>query len=216
MACMHPIRFILASLLMGGTVAAAADPQAGKTVVLQGNGQGATACVRCHGADGAGKAAAGFPRLAGLDAGYLRKQLLDFQTGTRKNPVMGPVAKALSAAEAGAVAAYYSAQTAPAEAVADADTGLIDRGARIALSGLWEKTIPACTSCHGPRGRGVGVHFPALAGQHADYIARQLAAWRDGSRSNDPQALMKGIAERLPEQDIAAVSVYFASLQPVR
>lgn len=216
MSGMRLIRFILASLLLGGTVTAPADPQTATALVLQGNGQGATACVDCHGTDGAGNAAAGFPRLAGLDAGYLKKQLLDFQTGTRKNPVMEPIAKALSPLETGAVATYYSAQTTAAEAVAAADPGLIDRGARIALSGLWEKTIPACTSCHGPGGRGVGGHFPALAGQHADYIARQLAAWRDGSRSNDPQALMKGIAERLPEQDIAAVAVYFARLKPVR
>jgi len=210
------LTFITIVILTWGT-AGATDPDAGRTLALQGNGKGATACVACHGADGAGNAAAGFPRLAGLDARYLERQLLDFQRGTRNDPIMQPVAKALSDSEAAAVAAYYAAQTAPADAGGAAtDPALIARGERLALAGLWEQTVPACVSCHGPGGQGVGAHFPALAGQHASYMATQFNAWRNGSRSNDPQALMKGVAERLPEGDIAAVSAYFASLKPGR
>ena len=112
------------------------------------------------------------------------------------------------------VTAYFAAQasTAPPEKV---DPALAARGARIALSGLWEKDVPACISCHGPGGHGVGAHFPALAGQYASYIAKQLNAWRIGTRSNDPQDLMKGIAQRLSPADIAAVAAYFAS-QPAK
>lgn len=203
-------------MLVSADMCRAADPQAGRQLAMRGNDTGATACVACHGADGAGNAAAGFPRLAGLDARYLEKQLLDFQRGTRNDPIMQPVAKALSDSEAAAVAAYYAVQTAPADDEAKADPALVARGERLALAGLWERTVPACVSCHGPRGLGVGAHFPALAGQHAGYIAKQLGAWRNGTRSNDPQQLMKGVAERLPEEDIAAVSAYFASLEPAR
>lgn len=201
----------LALALLAGAPTMAADPDAGRTLVMQGNGRGATACLACHGMDGAGNAAAGFPRLAGLDAAYLEKQLHDFLNGTRNDPVMQPVAKAMSADDIRNASAYYAAQSAPAAQPA-ADAALLARGERLALDGLWDKTVPACVSCHGPGGRGVGAHFPALAGQHAGYIAKQFAAWRDGTRGNDPQDLMKVVAERLPEADIAAVAAYFASL----
>lgn len=195
--------------------ASGADLNAGKTIVLRGNDRGATACQTCHAPDGSGNNTAVFPRLAGINSKYLAKQLHDFQNGTRNDPVMLPIAKALADAEVTDVAAYFAAQR-PVAAPIISDAALAERGAHIALSGLWEKDIPACVSCHGPAGRGVGANFPALAGQHANYIAKQINAWRDGTRANDPQALMKGIAVRMPEADIGAVSAYFASLAPAK
>lgn len=194
-----------------GATAMAADLEAGKKIVLQGNGKAATACNACHGANGDGSVTAAYPRLAHLDANYLAKQLRDFQRDKRKDAVMHPIAKTLSQSEIVDVSAYFAAQasTAPPEKV---DPALAARGARIALSGLWEKDVPACVSCHGPGGHGVGAHFPALAGQYASYTSKQLNAWRNGTRSNDPQDLMKGIAQRLSAADIAAVSAYFAGL----
>ena len=210
------IRFVAISIItlnMFANAAGAANPVAGKATALRGNSKGATPCVVCHGEQGAGNAAASLPRLAGLDAGYLAKQLRDFQRGTRKDAVMQPIAKALSQAEIADVTAYFAAQSLPVSAAA-ADPVLLARGARLATSGFWGKDVPACISCHGPAGRGVGANFPALAGQHPSYIAQQLNAWRNGTRDNDPQGLMKGIALRLPAGDIAAVSVYFSSLTP--
>lgn len=208
------IRFAAISIItlnMFANAAGAANPVAGKGIVLQGNSKGATPCVVCHGEQGAGNAVALLPRLARLDADYLAKQLRDFQRGTRKDAVMQPIAKALSQAEIANVTAYFAAQSLPVSAAA-ADPALLARGARLATSGFWDKDVPACISCHGPVGRGVGANFPALAGQHPSYIAQQLNAWRTGTRDNDPQGLMKGIALRLPAGDIAAVSVYFSSL----
>lgn len=198
-------------LLSCAGAAGAADLEAGKKIVLQGNGKAATACNACHGAGGDGSVTASFPRLAHLDAGYLAKQLRDFKQDTRKDPVMHPIAKTLSETEIVDVTAYFAAQVATAPP-SSADPALIARGARVALSGLWDKDVPACVSCHGPGGHGVGSHFPALAGQYAGYLTKQLNAWRSGTRRNDPQALMKGIAQRLSAADIAAVSAYFASL----
>ncbi|MHB8729925.1 MAG: c-type cytochrome [Sulfuricaulis sp.] len=195
--------------------ASGANLSAGKMLVLKGNGRGAAACETCHGLDGSGNTAAGYPRLAGINSEYLAKQLHDFQQGTRNDSVMQPIAKTLSDAEVTNVAAYFAAQR-PVTSPVIGDEALAARGARLALSGLWDKDIPACVSCHGPAGRGVGAHFPALAGQHASYIAMQIDAWRKGTRANDPQALMKGVATRMPEDDIAAVSAYFASLAPVK
>lgn len=211
----NKIRFATIAILIFINTAGAVNLEAGKDIVLQGNGKGAIACVTCHGAQGAGKAAPMYPRLAGLDAGYLAKQLRDYQRGTRKNVVMQPIAQALAPAEITDVTAYFAAQRPLAsKAIIIAEPELVARGARLAVSGFWDKDIPACISCHGPNGRGVGANFPALAGQHPRYIARQLNAWRAGTRANDPQGLMQGIARRLPADDITAVSVYFASLSP--
>ena len=196
-------------------VAHGADLHTGKALVLYGNKNGATACIECHGAHGAGNATAGFPRLAGMNADYLAKQLHDYRGGKRSDPVMQPIAKALSDAEIGEVVAYFAAQRVTTATVVD-DKALWAQGERIALTGFWDHDVPACISCHGPGGRGVGVHFPKLAGQHASYISKQLKAWRVGTRANDPQTLMKGIAQRLPENEVAAVAAYLASLPPAK
>jgi cytochrome c553 len=209
----------LASLIVGGfgllalpVGAAAAD--LGATIAKQGNGEGATACQTCHGADGGGQGAAGFPRLAGLPADYLAKQLRDMQGDARKNATMKPIASALSAKEIEAVATHYAdmqpaAQAPGAEGVAEQR---LARGEAIAERGLWAKGVPACTSCHGPEGRGVGAAFPPLAGQHASYIRNQINAWQNGKRANDPNRLMDVVAERLTGNEAAAVAAYFASL----
>jgi len=191
----------------------AADIQAGKQIVMSGNNKGATACQSCHGANGAGMAAANFPRLAGLNASYMTKQLQDFASGARSNPIMQPIAKALSTKEAEDVAAYYTAQKAP-ETAPKADAGVLEEGKRIVELGDWDNTIPACVKCHGPGARGVGVSFPALAGQHASYIESQLNAWKQGTRKGDPEQLMKGISDRLSMDQIKAVAAYLASMKP--
>lgn len=185
-------------------------------IATQGNGKGAPPCLGCHGADGAGQAAAGFPRLAGLDASYLRRQLDSFADGTRANPVMKPVATALSADERQALADYYSHLPLPA-ALAHPVTSPPapdSRGALLATRGRWSRQVPACEQCHGPGGVGVGAGFPPLAGQSVAYITAQLKAWQQGSRRNDPLALMQHISTALDDQDIADVAAWFAA-QPL-
>ena len=207
--------WIMGFLSLFSASAHGADLHTGKALVLYGNKNGATACIECHGANGAGNAAAVFPRLAGMNADYLAKQIHDYRNGKRSDPVMQPIAKALSDAEIGEVVAYFAAQRVTTATVVD-DKALWAQGERIALTGFWDHDVPACISCHGPGGRGVGVHFPKLAGQHASYISKQLKAWRVGTRANDPQTLMKGIAQRLPENEVAAVAAYLASLPPAK
>lgn len=191
----------------------AADVMAGKEIVVKGNKNGATACVTCHGEDGAGMAASNFPRLAGLNSDYITKQLQSFKDGTRVNTIMQPIASTLSTEEADNVAAYFSAQQAP-QAAPNADTSMAGSGKKLVELGDWDKTIPACTKCHGPGARGVGSTFPALAGQHAGYIENQLNAWKQGTRKNDPNHLMKVIAERLSKDQIKSVAAYLGSMKP--
>lgn len=203
-------QWLLISLLaiISHTAMAAGVVEAGKQIAMQGNNQGATACVACHGANGEGNAAAGFPRLAGLNAAYLAKQLRDYREGLRSDPTMNPIAAALDDAASGSVAAYYASLEPPGDSTKVKEN---TPGRTLALRGDWDNTIPACVSCHGPGGRGVDPSFPALAGQHASYIKAQLQAWREGKRRNDTNDLMKVVAERMNDEQIQAVADYFAA-----
>lgn len=182
-----------------------------KTIVMQGNGKGAPACEQCHGADGGGTPAAGFPRLAGLQEEYIKHQLLSFRTGKRNNPIMEPIAKSLSAKEVSSLAVYFAALPVPAATAAAGDAALLGKGKAIATRGDWSHEIPACFQCHGPEGKGVGTTFPPIAGQSALYISNQIAAWKAGSRSNDPVGLMRAVADRLSAEQVEAVSAYLAN-----
>lgn len=177
-----------------------------------GSNPAAMACVTCHGVEGEGIAAAGFPRLAGLPAGYMRKQLVDFASGARANSVMQPIAAALSAEEADTVTAMLADKPGPQVERVGRTAAAEGPGETLALRGAWERNIPECVACHGPSGVGVGDAFPPLAGQSAQYLASQLTAWRQGTRKNDPNDLMGHIALSLADDEIKAVSAYFAGL----
>lgn len=201
---------VVASLALGSGTALAASPDAAM-IASAGNGNGAAPCASCHGADGGGQAAAGFPRLAGLNAAYLKRQLDDMANGARKSAVMTPMASALSEEERAALAAYYGKMPIPPSASKPAAPTDNTRGKQLALRGRWDKQVPGCVQCHGPHGVGVGEHFPPLAGQPALYLANQLHQWQQGSRRNDPLDLMKHVAAALDEDDIQAVSAWFAA-----
>jgi len=185
-----------------------ADSRAGAALAQQG-GPGISACVSCHGARGEGQAATGFPRLAGQPQAYLLKQLQAFAEGTRKNPVMEPIARALNAQQMRDLADHYAGLpgwSAPSKA-GTSDPAAAP-GPRLATAGNWDKGIPACFACHGPDGAGIPPHFPAITGQPRAYTRTQLKAWQAGTRSNDPQGLMKSVADRMTDADIEAVSLY--------
>ncbi|MCM0613031.1 c-type cytochrome [Marinobacter sediminum] len=201
--------FSLLILLMP-TIGAANE--AGKKLAQQG-GEGVQACSSCHGAQGGGNAAAGWPRLAGLNADYMAQQLTAMANGTRSNPIMAPIASALSEQQRGDVAEYFASLKPPTMAPGgEVDQKTLHRGETLAQRGDWQQGIPACTSCHGLQGQGVGVAFPSIAGQPAMYLQNQIKAWQSGSRHNDPNGLMASVAKRLSDEDSQAVTAWFASL----
>jgi cytochrome c553 len=209
---MNSMRAGLMLLLALCVAQAWADTPDGATIAHQGNGHGVAPCMACHGGDGGGQGAAGFPRLAGLPQAYLRKQLDDFANGTRVNATMQPVASGLSDAERDALAAYYSKLPVPASTPSPAPEGdAAQTGQRLATRGNWPSSLPGCEQCHGPDGVGVGDHFPPLRGQSAVYLSNQLHAWQQGSRHNDPLQLMQNVAAKLNEADIAAISAWYAA-----
>lgn len=196
-----------AVVLLAASSAAAAPP----SIVTQGNGA-ALACASCHGVDGAGNAQAGFPALAQLPPAYFAKQIADFKAGTRTHPVMTPIAQALSVEDAESSARHYASQPRPKAGASTADPAVIARGQNLAINGAWDRQVPPCFKCHAVDGLGVAPAFPPIAGQHAAYTVSQLQAWKTGARTNDPQTLMKAVAENLTDDDIRSVAEYLAML----
>lgn len=206
--CSSSVKIFLLLLLSTQASLSLADAQAGAAIAKNGTGAG-SACMQCHGANGEGQPAAGFPRLAGQNKDYLVKQLMDFKSKLRNSPLMGPIANTLTTAQMNDVADYYASlppwKPGPAPAPT---TALTARGAELAQHGDWNKGMPACFACHGENGTGIPPHFPSIAGQNAAYITSQLNAWKNGTRLNDPNGLMKAVADKLSAEDISAVSAY--------
>lgn len=172
----------------------------------------AIACMTCHGMNGEGLAAAGYPSVSGKSAEYLAKQVRDFQEGKRKHPVMDSIAAAISEDELVAVTEYMEALPAPELPMIPRSTQPTDLGSQLALRGDWSRNIPECVACHGPGGIGVGKTFPKLAGQSEIYIVNQMNAWKNGNRQNDQADLMGHIARSLSDEEIKAVAVYFSKV----
>ena len=169
----------------------------------------AAVCAGCHGADGNGGADPLWPKLAGQDASYIVKQLSDFKSGARKDPIMSGMAAPLSAADIKNVAAYFASLKGKPGAAKDAE--LAKHGEKIYRGGDAKTGVSACMSCHGPSGHGIPPRFPKVSGQNAPYTQKQLLAFKAGTRSNDGDTMTR-IAFRMSEQEIKAVSDYMAGL----
>ncbi len=172
---------------------------------------GVWACASCHGDQGQGTQ--NVPRLAGLPAGYIAKQLHDYRESTREDGNMRFVADQLSEDEILALALYYEKlDTAPSSRAELG--GDLERGRELALRGDWEVDLPSCFSCHGGSGWGVGQSFPPIAGQQPAYTHEQLAAWQGETRRNSPLGLMHSVAGSMSDADMRAVADYLATLPP--
>lgn len=200
----------------------------GTRIVTQGiPDKGVTACATCHGLQGEGMAASGYPRLAGQSPAYLVRQIESFTEGTRSHPIMSTLSRAMTLEQNMASAFYYAsldpaaaapaAGPAPGASAAPASTpagAQAERGQRLARAGDDAAQVQACANCHGPGGAGEPPAYPYLAGQHASYLVSALTQWKSGQRRNDPSGQMQAVASRLSDADIAAVAVYYASMPP--
>ncbi|MCR4332584.1 MAG: cytochrome c4 [Sulfuricaulis sp.] len=166
-------------------------------------------CAGCHGADGNGGADPLWPRLAGQDPDYIAKQLADFKSGARKDPIMSGMVAALSAADMKNLGAYYASLKAKPGAARDAQ--LAKQGQKIYRGGNAKMGVSACMSCHGPSGHGIPPRFPKVSGQNTAYTQKQLLAFKAGNRANDAETMTR-TAFRMSEQEIKAVSEYMAGL----
>ncbi|MBL8340441.1 MAG: cytochrome c4 [Rubrivivax sp.] len=165
-------------------------------------------CMACHTADGSRGAPAN-PILQGQHADYLFKQLGEFKSGKRKNPVMQGMVASLSEDDMRHLAAFYAGKNAKPGFAKSKDT--VKLGEALYRGGNMSSKLPACSGCHGPGGAGIPAQYPRLAGQHADYAEAQLTAFRNGGRANGP--MMAAIAAKMSEREIKAVADYMAGLR---
>jgi cytochrome c553 len=216
MGAQHVRRYSLVALvtgaLLGGwlSLRAASDgSQVGAQIVAQGTSKGAIACARCHGFDGAADGSGAFPALAGQTAYYLSRQLHQYASGQRRNPIMESIAKGLSPAEMDAVALYYAKTNPPSIQRRATSPELVERGKLLALTGDASARVQDCVSCHGPNGEGEPPTIPYLAGQYKHYIQVQLLMFNKGYRTSEQMAR---VAHQMPEQQIEAIAAYFDQL----
>jgi len=174
-------------------------------------GQAKTAvCGACHNPDG-NSLAPNFPKLAGQGERYLTKQLHDIKSGKRTVLEMTGLLTNTSDQDIADIAAYFASQQG---SVGAADPKLVKRGEELFRGGNLAEGVPACTGCHSPNGAGVAAAgFPHLGGQHADYIKKQLTAFREGERTNDGDTMtMRSVASKLSNKDIDALASYIQGL----
>lgn len=173
-------------------------------IIAMGGGEGgpANACFSCHGLEGEGDGIS-VPRLAGLDAGYLQKQMEDYAKDVRQDPVMTQVARWLDDRNRRAVSEYYAALPIPAGPAAASGPA-----PAIYMQGAPGRGIQACASCHGVAGEGIGAANPAIAAQPAAYTIDQLERWRTAKRRNDPRGVMADAVANLTRPEIEAIAVW--------
>ncbi len=180
---------VLPSIAMAAAPSAAGDAARGATV--------AAPCQACHGTKGEGMVATNSPRLAAQDSYYLDKQLRDYASGLRNDPIMSPMAKTLTDQQRIDVAAYFASLPPPPQSSPNGDATLLARGHLLSRTGDESKQLQACGNCHGPDGRGEKFAAPYLDGQLAIYLTKAIAAWKDGTRKNDGGEIMAVVAARL-------------------
>ncbi|HQR52121.1 MAG TPA: c-type cytochrome [Burkholderiales bacterium] len=200
------VALICAAFLAGPVWAAEpapADPAKAQQIVT-------TVCAACHGADG-NSAIPANPNLAQQIPEYTTKQLANFKSGDRVNAVMAGMVAALTPEDMTNLGAYFSQQAAKPGTATSKEQALL--GQSLYRGGNAATGVPACSGCHSPNGVGIPRQYPRLAGQHAEYIAAQLKAFRTDERANDPNKMMRMIAAKMSDREIEAVSQFIQGLR---
>jgi cytochrome c553 len=221
--------FIVGSLICAGAIPglthaedlAKPDAKAGEQLFVNGDAaRGVLACITCHG-DGGNSTIPMNPNLAGQPHEYIAKQLHDFRPAGDKPAVrkgangapsvMAAIAGPLTPQDIQNVALYLSHQKLDwAKAGTATHEATMERGQHIWRAGIADRQVPACAACHSANGAGLPAEFPRLAGQHPEYLLDQLKLFRSGDRANE---IMHDIADRMNDQDLAAVADFAAGLR---
>jgi cytochrome c553 len=204
-----------ALLTLGFTAASAAekgDATAGATK--------AATCTACHGLNG-NSVNPEWPVIAGQNAAYSREQIARIRDGKRTAPLMQPMVKDLSEQDIADLAAHFAVQTPNGH---EADPSYWKAGQKLFRNGDAARGIPACSTCHGPVGRGnPAAGYPALQAQYAVYTVKQLDAYATdlrytkdaaGKTQAGPNAqIMTTIAARLTAEDRRNLASYIQGLR---
>jgi len=175
------------------------DPAIGKTKSI--------ICWGCHGVNGNNSNPL-YPILAGQGKAYLIKQLLDFKKGLRKEEHMDAMVEAIELSDIPHIASYFSKQIRETPRLKN---NVGSKGEMIYLNGIPEKSVMACATCHATKGTGNdAAKFPALAGQHRDYLKKTLKKFKNHQRHNDTNKIMRDVVKNLSDKEIKAVTRYLS------
>ena len=194
-------------LAMMGVAHAAAAPLGD---AARGQATAAGVCAACHGADGNSPIPVN-PSLAGQHPEYLYKQLRNYKSGERQNPIMNGIAATLSEEQMRDTVAYFASQKPRGGSASDAK--LASAGQKLYKGGSTKSGVAPCAGCHSPTGAGIPAQYPRLKGQHTAYTVAQLQAFRAGQRANDPNSMMRSIASKLTDAEMGALAEYIAGLK---
>jgi cytochrome c553 len=178
------------------------DPVAGKSKSLL--------CQGCHGEDGNSLSTL-VPKLAGQNAGYIAKQVHNFQEGLRKHAIMNDLAMTVNDDDLADIAAYFSSRSKMKGDVSTNDQTV----EALFLTGDASRNIVACVNCHGAKGKGLDPNpsmIPVIGGQNKDYLSRQLVNFRKGDRSNSPSGVMNKMTEFLTDTELESLAGYISGL----
>ncbi len=163
-------------------------------------------CSICHGVDG-NSVSPNFPRLAGQVPEYLVAQLENFRSHQRSDPpgfeYMWGISHHLTDGQIKGLADYFAKQSPVSNAAVDAQD--MAKGKVIFENGVPEKEVAPCMACHGAQAQGMA-SFPRLAGQHQDYLVKQLHVFQE--TEGRPGTPMKQITHPLTVAEMRVVAGY--------
>jgi cytochrome c553 len=169
-------------------------------------------CAACHGDHGL-STSGDYPTLAGQSAATIYKQLRDYKSGARSNPMMSPMAAPLTDAQAADVAVYFARVKDPGGLGGRYSNG-DDVARRLVVEGDPTRALPGCNACHGTSNPAGGpVETPALSGQQQAYLLRQLHLFATGERRNDLWGRMRIISGQLTDDEKARLASYYQGLR---
>jgi len=167
-------------------------------------------CMACHGMDG-NSLSPEWPNLASQHPAYIERQIKAFKSGERQNDLMSPMAMIVTDEDAADLAAFFSSQKVRG---GETDPAKLALGERVYRAGNVQKGVMACAGCHGPTGLGNPLAgYALIQGQHSVYVANQLRAYKAGTRTTDPNQMMRNMAAQLSDEEIEAVAAYVQGLR---
>ena len=208
-----PSFIVLITFALSNHTMAQGNAAAGESKVL--------VCSACHGATGVSSSNL-FPNLAGQGEKYLIKQMNDIKSGARTVVEMTGMLTAMSEQDLKDIAAFFASQE--KQIVGSQELGdeayelsaeeFLALGENLYRGGNLDTNVPACTGCHSPRGNGnAPAGFPAIGGQHPEYIYKQLTQFQNNLRTNDGETLiMRGVARPMSDLEMRAVANYVSGL----
>jgi len=199
---------LVAALSLVATLGCSANAFAAGSVEA-GQAKSAT-CMACHGMDG-NSLSPEWPNLASQHPAYIERQIKAFKSGERQNDLMSPMAMIVTDEDAADLAAFFSSQKVRG---GETDPAKLALGQRVYRAGNVQKGVMACAGCHGPTGLGNPLAgYALIQGQHSVYVANQLRAYKAGTRTTDPNQMMRNMAAQLSDEEIEAVAAYVQGLR---